>query len=165
MTELPIDIDAINAGLWAARHLPLVIHQRMAELEAIRDTIEHLDAQGTCNGSVYWREPDSDSPKMYANHTYGTPCPLHGEPGFATGRVRHYVGASPERQEQTLAAMQRHEESTHLQAIFHRLRHELEHLHFRIGFVYQDLRVTRPATGEQPLIKSAEDRYARPDRW
>lgn len=163
--DLGINTDAINEALWAAKCLPLVIHQRHAELQALRAGMAGLQGQGTCNGSVYWRDPDGPHPKMYANHQYRQTCPTHGEPGFAKGRVRHYVGASPERQEETLAAMDRHKRVEYLRRIFDALRRDLESLRHELDETYRTLRIDRPDAGQQPDVIPAEKRYAPDTGW
>jgi hypothetical protein len=76
---------------------------RLAELDRITERLTQL-AGVTCTGHIWWRDKDTDKPKLYANHGIDQACPIHGLPQKGK-RLRIYVGTDPDKQELALAQM------------------------------------------------------------
>ena len=97
----------------------LLILRRLAELatgpllailhhiEVLETAIADLDGN-TCTAAIYWRDAESDSPKMILVHRKGDNCPLHGEPKNDRSRIRTYVGTEPDRQTEAEANIANH---------------------------------------------------------
>jgi hypothetical protein len=75
------ELATIAAGLDAARQ----------QRTTLTDEIDRLTEEGLCNGHRYYRKLPSGGAALYANHTAGQSCPLHGQPP-ADGRLRAYAG-------------------------------------------------------------------------
>lgn len=65
-----------------------------------------LFALPRCNGRANYSSSDAYAGAyLYAVHSTGQECPLHGQPKSADGRIRKGVGSSKEVQEPVLQAM------------------------------------------------------------
>ncbi len=76
---------------------------RLAELDRITERLTQL-AGVTCIGHVWWRDKDTDKPKLYANLGVNQACPSHGIPPKGK-RLRIYIGTDPDKQELVRAQM------------------------------------------------------------
>jgi hypothetical protein len=123
-----------------------------ARLDALTDQIDALEAQvadldeaGVCTGVPYWRDGTGGSrarPKLYANHGVDQACPIHGRPEPGK-RLRTYVGADPEAQEEALAAIARYEQKADLETC-------IRHVEMQRGRVERAIaEAWRAATGKQ----------------
>ena len=91
-------------------------------IHELQSQIADLDQAGTCTGVVHWRDKNGNR-KMYANHSVGESCPIHGEPK-AGKRLRTYVGADPVKQDQVLAAIKRHAQTATLDQQIRTIRNQ-----------------------------------------
>ncbi len=82
------------------------ITETLARLAAVMHKAAHQEAnvraRPRCNGRQHWR---SDR-YLYAIHTAGQECPLHGRHADPSQRLRAYVGGNQVDQEAVLSAMQ-----------------------------------------------------------
>jgi len=90
-----VDVDRLRR--WAAG-AEGALQARVDELVRLRADLAALDGQ-TCTGREFWQ-----GKRLYANHSVGKACPVHGKPEPG-GRLRCYVGSDPTRIERARAAM------------------------------------------------------------
>lgn len=97
-----VEEDVITAVVEALVRLASL--SQKAEAAALAEM--ELFAQPRCNGRANYSSSDAYAGAyLYAVHSTGQECPLHGQPKSADGRIRKGVGSSKEVQEPVLQAM------------------------------------------------------------
>lgn len=97
-----VEEDVITAVVEAL--VMLASLSQKAEAAALAEM--ELFGQPRCNGRANYSSSDAYAGAyLYAVHSTGQECPLHGRPTSADGRIRKGVGSSPEAHAPVLQAM------------------------------------------------------------
>ena len=96
--------QTLDQALTLAQHTHAALLERIQHLAEIEEQLTAL-AGRTCTGRVHWRDGNNGhQPKMVILHSVDQACPIHGLPKRG-GRIRHYVGTDPDKQEEAKHAI------------------------------------------------------------
>ena len=98
-----MDTDEITILTKLAAHTQQPLTTALDALTEIQTQINQL-AGHTCTGTIWWRDPNSEQPKMYIIHRKDECCPTHGMPDRGK-RLRIYIGTDPDRQAEAHAIL------------------------------------------------------------
>ena len=97
-------VDLTDQALILAQHAHAALSERIRHLAEVEQDLAVLEGR-TCTGRVHWRDGNNGhQPKMVILHSIDQPCPIHGLPK-PHGRIRHYVGTDPDKQEEAKHAI------------------------------------------------------------
>ena len=124
----------------------LANNPRITMINRQNDTLEAIERlKGrTCTGSVYWRDAETDSPKMIIVHKHGETCPIHGSPNSHKSRIRTYIGTDTLKQRDAQAAISRETQRRDLEKLAKTISHALYAALGHLERYYRSLGYTVP---------------------
>lgn len=137
-----MDQNEIAALETLTQHVHFPLAAALQKLDEANQAIANL-AGNTCTGSIWWRDPNSDKPRMYINHRKDQVCPLHGMPNRGK-RIRTYIGSDPDKQAEAHATLDAETRLDALRQTKRQLDAALSQARYRLRDYYRALRYTVP---------------------